>query len=207
MASELAVPIPDGPLERERELVTSTPSLDLDEFITVQATQRDRSRPPPAAGAPQERDRRDRRTTTLELLPYSSATRKLAAPGSQPRRMRLGGLMTGRRAAQLARQRLAGRARTLSPATRNVEDLPRTRVLARRIPIRSAASARRHPAARARLIQSCTAVAHRRSPALAPRPWAPFWSPFFWRELTFDDSPWRKPGCAQTQESPAPAAI
>ena len=38
MASELAVPIPHGPLERERELVTSALSLDVDELITVEAT-------------------------------------------------------------------------------------------------------------------------------------------------------------------------
>jgi hypothetical protein len=199
MADELALPVPHGPLERE--LVTSTPSLDLDGLITVEATERDSSRPPPAASSTRERDHRDRRTATLELLPHSTATRKLAAPGAQPRRMRAGGLTTGRRAAHLARQRVAGRAHTLSPAPRDVEDLPRTRAPPRRIPTFSAASARRHPTARAPLIQPCPPVAHGRSPANAPLPWSPSWSPFVWRELTFDGSRWRKPACIQRQKA------
>jgi hypothetical protein len=30
MASELSIPVPHGPLERERQLVTTAPSLDVD---------------------------------------------------------------------------------------------------------------------------------------------------------------------------------
>ena len=115
--------------------------------------------------------------------------------------MRPGSLTTGRRAAQLARQRLAGQARALSPATRDVEDLPRIRALPRRTAISSAASARRGRAARAPLIQPCAAVAHGRSCAIAPRRWSPFWSPFFWRELTFDGSWWRAPPIARRAEA------
>ena len=36
MASELAVPVPHGPLKRERQLVTTTPSLDVDELIALE---------------------------------------------------------------------------------------------------------------------------------------------------------------------------
>ena len=35
MASELGVPVPHRPLERERQLVTTTPSLDVDELIAL----------------------------------------------------------------------------------------------------------------------------------------------------------------------------
>lgn len=65
MASELAVPVPHGPLERERQLVTTTPSLDIDELIAREATERDCSGPSAAAGATRERDDRDRRAAPL----------------------------------------------------------------------------------------------------------------------------------------------
>ena len=188
LASERRKSIPHRPFERERQLITTTPSLDVNQLNAFEAAERNRPRPSSLTGATRERDHRDRRTATLELLPHSIATRRLAAPRAQPRRMRPGSHTTGRRAAQLARQRLAGRARSLSPATRDVEGLRRTRAPPRRIPTFSAPSARRRPTVRAPLIQPCTAVAHGRSPAIAPRPWSPFWSPFFWRELTFDGS-------------------
>jgi hypothetical protein len=38
MASKLAVPIPHGALERERQLVATTPSLDVDELIAREST-------------------------------------------------------------------------------------------------------------------------------------------------------------------------
>jgi hypothetical protein len=195
MANERAVPIPHRALKREHQLITTTPSLDVDKLIAFQATERDRSSPPPATSATRERDDRDRRAAALKLLPHSLPSRQLATPRTQPGRMRLGSLTTRRRAAPAARQRLATRARALSPTPRNVHPLPWTSGLPRRIPAFPAARARRRPAVWAPLIQPCPTVAHGRSRAFAPRrwspSWSPFWSPFFWRELTFDASRWR----------------
>jgi hypothetical protein len=77
MSTELAVPFPHGPLRCERQLVTTTPTLDIDQLTACQATERDRSRPPPVASATQKRDDRDRRATALKLLPHSLASRQL----------------------------------------------------------------------------------------------------------------------------------
>jgi hypothetical protein len=51
LAGELAVSVPHGPLERERQLVATTRSLDVDELVARRATERDRSRRPPVASA------------------------------------------------------------------------------------------------------------------------------------------------------------
>jgi len=170
MARKRGVPVPHGALKRERQLVTTTPTLDIDELTALQLTERDRSRSPPVASATRERDGRDRRATALELLPHSLASRQLATPGAQPSRMRLGSLTTRRRVASVARHRLAGRARALSPTPRDVHPLSGTRALARRIPILSTARARRRPAVRAPLIQPYAAVAHPASPPRAGEP-------------------------------------
>ena len=134
MANERAVSVPHGALKRERQLITTTPSLDVDKLIAVQATERDRAGPSPVAGATRERDDRDRRVATLELLPHSRASRELAPPRPEPYRMRPGSLTTRRRVARVARQRLTRRAQALSRAPRNVHPLRRTRALPRRIP-------------------------------------------------------------------------
>ncbi len=121
MASELAIAVPHGALERERQLVTTTPSLDVDELIALDATERDRSRRSPVASATRERNDRDRRAATLELLPHSLASRQLAPPGTQPGRMRLGSLTTRRRVARVARQRLACRTAPRPPSAGHVQ--------------------------------------------------------------------------------------
>ena len=208
MAGELAVAIPHGPLERERELVTSRPSLDVDELIALEATERDRSRPSPAASATRERDDRDRRAATLELLPHSLRPASSPRPGrsraacgweaSRPDGVRHSSPGSALQVGQ----------RRAPPATRDVEASPpdsggfrdEYRPSRQRTP--GAAQQSGHHS-----IQPCTAVAHRRSRALAPRPWSPFWSPFFWRELTFDGSRWRTPALCAARKSPAPGAI
>jgi hypothetical protein len=200
MACELAIAVPHGAFERECQLVATPPSLDVNKLVARESAERDRSRRSPKAGPTRERNDRDPRPATLELLPYSLATRQLAPPGTQPGRMRLGSLTTRRRVARVAGRRLAGRARALAPAPRNVHPLRRTRALTRRVPIMSAARARRRPAVRTPLTQPCPAVAHGRSRAFAPRRWSPFWSPFSWRDLTFDGSRWRtSPRVASTR--------
>jgi hypothetical protein len=205
MANEPAIAVPHGTLKGERQFVPTAPSLDIDGLIACQATERDRSRPSPVAGVTRERDDRDRRASALELLPHSLASRELASPRTQPGRMRLRGLTSTPRVAQISDKRLARRAPSLSPAPRNMNDPHRTRALARRIPIFSAASARRRPALRAPLSKPCAPVAHSGSRALAPRAWSPSWSPYFWRELTFADSRWREPGCPQCAKAVLPA--
>ena len=89
MANELAVPIPHGALKRERQLVTTTPSLDVDDLLPLQPAERDRLRRATPPGATRERDDRDRRAAALELFPHSAASRQLTMPGTQPGRMRL----------------------------------------------------------------------------------------------------------------------
>jgi hypothetical protein len=114
--------------------------------------------------------------------------------------MRMGSLTTRRRVARVARQRLAGRTAPRPPSAGHVQTRRRTRALPRRVPILSAARARRRPAVRTPLIQPCAAVAHGRSGAFGPRRWSPFWSPFSWRDLTFDGSRWRtSPRAASTK--------
>jgi hypothetical protein len=121
MASELAVAIPHRALERERELVTTTPSLDVNEFLPVKATERDRSGPSPVAGATRERDDSDRRATAPELLPHSLPNRQLATPGTQPGRMRPRSLTSGRRVARIAARRLACRTAPRPPSAGHVQ--------------------------------------------------------------------------------------
>jgi hypothetical protein len=58
-------------------------------------------------------------------------------------------------------------------------------------PVLSAARARCREALRAPFVQPQRAIAHARIARTAPLRWSPFWSPFFWRELTFGGSPWR----------------
>jgi hypothetical protein len=184
MASEPRVSVPHGPLECEGQLITTTPSLDVDQLIAVQATESDRSGPPSIASATRERDDRNRRATALKLLPHSLPSRQLAAPRVEPSRMRSRGLTTGRRVARLAGQRLAARARPLSPAARGMHCQRRTQAPASRVPMLAAARGRGRRAVRAPLIQPRAAVAHDRSCAPAPRARSQISSPFFWREPT-----------------------
>jgi hypothetical protein len=184
MASEPRVSVPHGPLECEGQLITTTPSLDVDQLIAVQATESDRSGPPSIASATRERDDRNRRPTALKLLPHSLPSRQLAAPRVEPSRMRSRGLTTGRRVARLAGQRLAARARPLSPAARGMHCQRRTQAPASRVPMLAAARGRGRRAVRAPLIQPRVAVAHDRSCAPAPRARSRISSPFFWREPT-----------------------
>jgi hypothetical protein len=184
MAGERGVSVPHGPLKCEGQLITTSPSLDVDQLIAVQATESDRSCPPSIASATRERDDRNRRATALKLLPHSLASCQLAAPRVEPRRMRSRGLTTGRRVARLAGQRLAARARPLSPAARGMHCQRRTEAPASRVPMLAAARGRGRRAVRAPLIQPRVAVAHGRSCAPAPRARSRISSPFFWREPT-----------------------
>ena len=102
MTGELAIPVPHGALERKRQLVAATPSLDIDELVAHQATERDRPRTPPVPGATRERDERDHRAAALELLPHSLASHQFTTSRPQPGAMRLGSLTTRRRAARVA---------------------------------------------------------------------------------------------------------
>ena len=180
MANEPVVPVPHRPLKRKGQLISTTPSLNVDELIALDATERDRSRPPPIASATRERHDRNHCAAALKLLPHRLTSRQLAPPRVQPSHMRSGCLTTGGRVARLAGQPLAARARPLSPAPRDVHCQRRTRTLPRQVPMLSTARAGRRPTVRAPLIQPCVAVAHDRHRALA----RPAWSPFFWRGLT-----------------------
>jgi len=121
MASELAIAVPHGTLKRERQLVTATPSLDVNELTALQATERDRSRRPSVDCATRERNDRDRRAATLELLPHSPASRQLAPPRAEPSRMWSRRLTTRRRVAQIAGKRLAGRTAPRPPSAGHVQ--------------------------------------------------------------------------------------
>ena len=185
MASERRVSVPYGPLECEGQFITTTPSLDVDQPIALETTESDRSGPTSVASATRERDDRNRRATALKLLPHSLASRQLAPASVEPSRMRSRGHTTGRRAARLAGQRLATRARPLSPAPRGVHGQRRTQSLASRVPMLPAARARGRRAARAPLIQPRAPVAHGRSCADAPRARSWISSPLSWRGPTF----------------------
>jgi hypothetical protein len=185
MASERRVSVPHGPLECVGQLITTTPSLDVDQPIALGSTESDRSGPSSVASATRERDDRNRRATALKLLPHSLASRQLAPASVQPSRMRSRGHTTGRRAARLAGQRLATRARPLSRAPRGMHCQCRTQSLASRVPMLPAARARGRRAARAPLIQPRAPVAHGRSCAHAPRVRSWISSPFSSRGPTF----------------------
>ncbi len=74
--------------------------------------------------------------------------------------MWLRSLASGRSTARLFRQRLAGRARPLPPAPRDMQRLRLTRTIRRPVRALSAARARRRAALRAPLIQPCAAITH-----------------------------------------------
>jgi len=103
-------PIPDGGLERVAELVASRPSLDVDQFVTIESSQHDPVGPAATASAAAERDGGDRGAAGLELLPDRFAAQKLAPAGAEPRHMRSRGLAPGGGAARLAREGLTRRA-------------------------------------------------------------------------------------------------
>jgi hypothetical protein len=164
MAGERSVPVPHRPLEPKGQLITTAPPLDVDQPIALETTESAGSGCASPAGATRERNDRDRCTAARELLPHSPASRELAPPGPQPCRVRPGSLTTRRRVAPVARQRLARRARALSPAPRDVQRLRRTPTLPRVVPTFSAARPRRRAAMRTPLIQPCAAIAHRHLP-------------------------------------------
>jgi len=91
---ETRVAVPQRPLKRVRQLITTSPPLDINKLIPLQAAERDRRDPPTLAGTTRERNHRDHRTTPLKLTPYGLNADQLAAAGMQPRHMRPGGLST-----------------------------------------------------------------------------------------------------------------
>src|ERR1035441_9272265 len=110
-----------GPSSANPQLLTAAPSLDVDELATRQAPEGDRSRPPPIAGATGERNDRDRRAPTLELLPHSPASHQLTTPGTQPGRMRPRCLTTRRRAARVPGPRPASGTAPRPPSARHAQ--------------------------------------------------------------------------------------
>jgi hypothetical protein len=171
MTREPAIPIPHGALEHKRQLVTATPSLDIDELVAHQPTERDRPRAPPVASATRERDDRDRHATTLELLPHSLASHQFTTSRPQPSRVRLRSLTTRRRLARIARQRLARRTAPRPPSAGHVQTRRRPATSVVRVPVPiPTARPRRRSAFRAPLIQPRATVAHRASSPQADGP-------------------------------------
>jgi hypothetical protein len=84
LPSEPRVSVPHRSLERERQLITSSPSLHFHQLVALQAIQSDRSDPSSLTSAAGERDDRERRAATLKLLPHRLVAHQLPAPRTQP---------------------------------------------------------------------------------------------------------------------------
>jgi hypothetical protein len=145
LTSEPRVSVPHGSLERERQLITSSPALHVHELVPLQPAERNRSGASSLTSATGERDDRDRdrRAATLELLPHRLVAHQLTAPRNQPSRMRPTSPTTRRRLARIARRRLAGRTRPHQPATRHMQSLRRSRALSRVAMLPTAGAGRR----------------------------------------------------------------
>ena len=79
MANERAVSVPHAALKRERHLITTTPSLDVDKLIAFQATERDRAGPSPSRARPENG------TTAIVAPRRSSSSHTAGRAASSPR--------------------------------------------------------------------------------------------------------------------------
>ena len=161
---ERAVAIPNGRLERVRELVAEGPASDRNKRCFRAPGNADR---PCAATGPitaGERDLDDPHAASLELRPHGRAG-NLARPRTKPRGVDRRRRLSARRAASLARKGLACRASALHPPARDVQPRRRQEPAGGAIapePTLAAAPSRRSMALRAPLLEPRLAIAHDR---------------------------------------------
>src|SRR5665811_1189942 len=114
MSAEQRVAAPDRGGERFRQLPRTVPPPSQLSLLAV--LERHRGDAARAAAAAREANQRHRRAAALKLLPHVLVSEELPAPVAQARRVRSASLPTGRRPAQLAGLRLAGRPRAMARA-------------------------------------------------------------------------------------------
>ena len=138
VAAEQRVPTPDRSGERLGQLALA--AAPAGKLALVRVLERHRGDAALAAAAPREAHQRSGGLPALELLPHPLLGEQLPPPWVKTRGVRLAGAPAGRRLAQLARLRLAGRARSLPPAARSVQHprgLPAKRLVWQRSPLRA----------------------------------------------------------------------
>src|SRR5450755_2783902 len=154
MAAKQRVAAPHRSGKRLGQLaLTATPASKL---ALLRVLKRHRGDAALAAAAPREAHQRDGGLPPLKLLPHPLLGEQLPPPWVKTRGVWLGGAPTGRRLAQLAQLRLAGRAATAPPATPGVQEAGRLAAVAAGL----AAQPGPRPTGRAPLLKPQLAVAH-----------------------------------------------